>query len=357
MRGRRFHKKGAGARYPARPSLPVKSPSNLCFGRNLASRLVVIRGNPRSSRYSGVRRGRLSAFSGSLGSRAFSVALALVIAVAPPIVVAAPASNILPSDTSAAFDRYAQLTQAQFQAQLSPGSQFLWVDGLPAAQRDAAYADLRSGKVVIEREQTLDNGKPIPIPGGMIHHWIATVFIPGATLAQTLSLERDYNDHHIYFQPDVVRSRILRYDGDDFVVELRFKEKKIVTVVLDTQHDIHYQSIDSTHAASWSRTTRVQQVEDAGTPNERLDPPGQDDGFLWRMNTYWKFEQKDGGTYVESQSISLTRNVPLGLGWVVGSFVESIPRESLNFTLSATRAAVLSRMGGNALPAKGSGEN
>jgi hypothetical protein len=300
----------------------------------------------------------VSADSGSLKSKALSWALALAIAAAPSITAAAPAPGVdLQPATSDAFDRYAQLTQAQFQAQLSPSGQFLWVDRLPVAQRNAAYADLRAGKVVIEEEQTLDNGKPIPVPAGMIHHWIATVFIPGATLAQTLSLEQDYSEHCIYFQPDVVRSRLLHHDGDDFLVELRFKEKKVITVVLDTQHDIHYQSIDATHAASWSRTTRVQQVENAGTPNERLDPPGQDDGFLWRMNTYWKFEQKDGGTYVESQSVSLTRDVPLGLGWVVGPFVESIPRESLNFTLSATRAAVLSRIAGNALPAKGTAEN
>lgn len=297
-------------------------------------------------------------FSGSLRSKTLSGALALAMAVVPPVAGAVPAPGVdLQPATSAAFDRYAQLTQAQFQAQLSPGGEFLWVDRLPAARRDAAYADLRAGKVVIEKEETLDDGKPIPVPGGIIHHWIATVFIPGATLAQTLSLEQDYNEHYIYFQPDVVRSKILRHDGDDYLVDLRFKQKKIITVVLDTEHDIHYQSIDATHAASWSRTTRVQQVENAGTPNERLDPPGQDDGFLWRMNTYWKFEQKDGGTFVESQSISLTRDVPMGLGWAVGPFIQSIPRESLDFTLSATRAAVLSRAAGNALPTKGTAEN
>lgn len=300
----------------------------------------------------------MAGFSGSLWSKALSGALGLALTVAPEATVAAPAPSIdLQPATSAAFDRYADLIQAQFQSQLSPGGQFLWIDRLPATRREAAYAELRDGGVVIQNAETLGEGKPIPVAGGMIHDWIATVFIPGATLSETLSLEQDYNDHHFYFQPDVVRSQILHHNGEDFLIELRFQQKKIVTVVLDTEHAVHYQVIDATHAASWSHTTRVQQVENAGTSDERLDPVGQDDGFLWRMNTYWKFEQKDGGTYVESRSISLTRDVPLGLGWVVGPFIESIPRESLRFTLTATRAAVLSRISGIAPRATGAAEN
>lgn len=300
----------------------------------------------------------MAGISGILASRGFTTLLALAMGVATPFVRPFPSGSVdLQPSTSAVFDHYADLTQAQFQTQLSPGGHFLWVDSLPTARRDAVYADLRAGKVVIEKIETLDNGKSIPVPGGIIHHWIATVFIPGATVPQTLSLEQDYDKHQIYFQPAVVRSRILRHDGDDYLVELRFKQKKVITVVLDTEHAVHYQRIDATHAASWSRTTRVQQVENAGSSDERVDSPGQDDGFLWRMNTYWKFEQKDGGTYVESQSISLTRDVPLGLGWVVGPFVESIPRESLTFTLSATRAAVLSRISGEAPHPTGVTEN
>ena len=281
--------------------------------------------------------------SGSIPRKALAIfwsALLLVSFAASPL----SAGGLQPA-ASAAFDRYAELTQRQFQSQLSAAGPFLWVDSLPQSKRDAAYADLRAGKVVIEKIETLDNSKPIAVPGGMIHHWIGTVFIPGATLAQTLSLMQDYNHHAEYFSPDVVRSKILSHSGADYSVLLRFKNKKIITVVLDTDHAIHYQSINATRAASWSHTTRVQQVENYGSADEKLDPPGQDGGFLWRMNTYWKFEEKDGGTYVESQSVSLTRDIPVGLGWMIGSFVESVPRESLAFTLSAARSAVLSRVG------------
>ena len=102
-------------------------------------------------------------------------------------------------------------------------------------------------------------------------------------------------------------------------------KKKVITTVLDTEHEVHYQMMDATHAWSRSHTTRIQEVDNPGKPNEHLEPEGHGNGFLWRMNTYWRFEEKDGGVYVESESISLTRDIPEGLGWMIGPFVSSIP--------------------------------
>ncbi len=254
----------------------------------------------------------------------------------------------LKPQTVAAFNRYAQLTEAQIDAGLAEHKPFLWVDSLPANRREGAWKDLHDGKVVIERLETLDNGKRIEVPDGMIHDWIGTVFIPGATLAQTIAFEEDYDHQQPYFRPDVLRSKIVKQDGSDFVIELRFCKKKIITTVLDTTHEVHYQPVDPTHEWSRSRTTRVQEVDDAGKPGEKLEPEGKDHGYLWRMNTYWRFEERDGGTYAECQSISLTRDIPTGLGWMIGSYVNSVPRESLTFTLVNTRRAILQRIGASA---------
>jgi hypothetical protein len=262
--------------------------------------------------------------------------------------IAGPANATdLEPPTQAAFDRYVQRAEAQIASELARRQPFLRVEGLPADRRAEAETQLRAGQVVIERLDAWDDGNQsdrstaIPVPGGMIHHWIGTVFIPGATLAQTIALEEDYDHHQEYFRPDVMRSKILRRDGNDFVIELRLHKKKIITTVLDTEHEVHYTLADSTHAWSRSRTTRIQEVDDAGERGERLEAVGHDRGFLWRMNTYWRFEQKDGGTYVECQSLSLTRDIPAGLGWLIGPYVTSVPRESLTFTLAATRSAVL----------------
>lgn len=258
----------------------------------------------------------------------------------------AGATDLKPK-TAEAFDHYVGIAEAQIDAQLSQGQPYLWVERLPADRKAAADARLRAGQVVIERlDATGKSGgeKPVSVPDGMIRHWIGTVFIPGATLQQTLALEEDYDHQQEYFRPDVMRSRILRHDGNDFTIELRLYQKKVITTVLDTEHEVHYTLVDATHAWSRSRTIRIQEVDEAGEPSEHLEPVGQDRGLLWRMNTYWRFEEKDGGTYVECQSISLTRDIPTGLGWLIASYVNSVPRESLTFTLETTRAAVLQRI-------------
>jgi hypothetical protein len=280
--------------------------------------------------------GKMRQSHGKSSAATRSVALFLALLLLP--VRPAIAADLQPA-ASAAFDRYVQLTEAK-PRQTGP---FLWIDSLPQDRREAAYAQLRSGDVVIE---SLDAGEPIPVPGGMIHHWIGTVFIPGATLAQVLSFEEDYDHQAPYFHPDVIESKILRRSGLDFTINIRFYKKKVITAVLDTDHEIRYTLIDPTHASSRSWTTRVQQIEHAGTSAETLDPQGHDDGFLWRMNTDWRFEEKDGGTYVESQSISLTRDIPTGLGWMIGPYISSVPRESLTFTLANTRAAILQKLAG-----------
>ena len=281
------------------------------------------------------------------GRRTIAAVLVVELALLLPFANPAAAAD-LRQQTIDAFNRYAQLTETQIDSGLARRQPFLWIESLPESRREAAYAQLRDGQVVIDRLETLDGGRHIEVRGGMIRHWIGTIFIPGATLAQTLALEQDYDHQQQYFRPDVLRSKIDRRDGNDFVIELRFYKKKVITTVIDTTHEVHYQPVDATHEWSRSHTTRIQEVDDAGKPGEKLEPEGHDRGFLWRMNTYWRFEEKDGGTYVECQSISLTRDIPAMLAWMIGSYVESVPRESLTFTLATTRSAVLQRIGAQA---------
>ena len=86
---------------------------------------------------------------------------------------------------------------------------------------------------------------------------------------------------------------------------------------------------------------RLREVKDAGKPNERELPPGTGDGYLWRLYSYWRYEERDGGTWVECQAISLTRDVPTGLGWLIDPIIRTLPRESLANTLRETRAGLV----------------
>jgi len=273
--------------------------------------------------------------------------LAFVVAGLCAFVQPACATDLGPS-TLQQFDHYIQLAERRIE--LASHEPFLWVDRLPADRRAVAQSQLRAGQVVIERldanvaDAENDLTKPILVSGGIIHHWVGTVFIPGATLAETIAFEQDYDHHQDYFRPNVMRSKILRREGNDFIIQLRLLEKKVITTVIDTQQEVHYQFVGPTQAWSRSQATRIQEVDHAGEVDERLEPAGHDRGFLWRMNTYWRFEESDGGTYVECQSISLTRDIPTGLGWLIEPYLTSVPRESLTFTLATTRSQVSKRI-------------
>ena len=190
------------------------------------------------------------------------------------------------------------------------------------------------------------------MPDGLIHHWLGLVYIPGASLASTIALLQAYDQQHRFYAPEVERSRLLRRDGNDFHVFLRLRRKKVISVVLNTEYDVHYALLGSARAYASSYSTRIAEVENAGKVNETEKPPGNDSGLLWRLNSYWRLEQRDGGMYVQLEVVSLTRDIPTGLGWLVRPFVTSVPQESLQFTLSRTRASLLAHSAELSSPAR-----
>ena len=250
------------------------------------------------------------------------------------LIGAAPAfSAELKPPTVAAFNRYVQATEQR----MKDDPQFLWVDGLPASQQRAVLEALRRGELVIDRLTTRQSGKEIDIPDGMAHHWIGVVFVPGATVDKTLSLLQDYDHHAQIYAPAVAASKLLSRDGNNFRVYLQFLMKKVITVVVNTENDARFTRDAPNRASSRIYSTRIAEVDAPGTPAEREKPVGNDGGYLWRLYSYWRVLERDGGTYVQCESISLTRDIPLGFGWLVRPFVTSIPRESLEFTLTTTR--------------------
>jgi len=261
----------------------------------------------------------------------------LILGVQTPEVMSAD----LRPKTVEAFDRYVQLTEARINREVSQTEKFLYLDELPPPRRSEVLAALKRGEIFMERLQTLDaSGHTMEAPEAIIHHWLGAVFVPGANLPQTIALVQDYDHHQDIYKPEVVGSRLIGHTGNDFQIYYRLRKKKVITVTLNTYYDVHYFPVDSTHWYSRSYSTRIAEVANADTPNEREKPIGHDEGFLWRINSYWKFEEKDGGVYVECESISLTRDIPTGLGWLITPFVTSIPREFLEMTMGSTRAAL-----------------
>jgi hypothetical protein len=268
-----------------------------------------------------------------------SAATVVLVLIACPVRPAHSAE--LKPKTVAAFDRYAHLTEAR----MDGDSAFLWIDGLPEAERHARLQTVRSGQLAIERLQTRDAGKEIDVPDGLIHHWLGTVFVAGATLDQAVALLQDYDHHAEIYKPNVARSKLLSRDGNVFRVYLRFYMKKVIAVTVNSDHEARFNRRGSDREESRIHSLRIAEVENAGTPQEREKPIGNDGGYLWRLYTYWRFLERDGGTYVQCEAISLTRAIPMGFGWLIGPFVTSIPRDSLTFTLETTRKTLAQRAG------------
>jgi hypothetical protein len=239
----------------------------------------------------------------------------------------------LKPQTVQAFDTHVRDAEAEMERTLHGNGPFLWCDLIPERAQK-----IRQGHIVA---QFWSGRGPVKVPSGLIHDWIGAVFIPGTTVEETLALIQDYDNHKNIYKPEVIDSALKSHEGNDFKIYLRLLKKKIITVVLDTDHDVHYLSLDRTRWFCRSQTTRIAEVEDAGSPKERVLPPDTGYGFLWRLYSYWRFQENDSGVYAECRAISLTRDVPFGLGWIIEPIIQNLPRESLINTLEATRQALL----------------
>lgn len=234
--------------------------------------------------------------------------------------------------TLQAFESYIRDAEVAMGPTLSGERPFLWSDGsserTQQISRGAIVAEFWSGQA------------PSEVPNGLIHDWIGAAFVPHATVEQALALVQDYDNHKNVYHPDVLASKLISHDGNDFKIYLRLLKKKIITVVLDTDHDVHYASVDNTRWFCRSYTTRIAEVEDPGTAKERVLEPDTGYGFLWRLYSYWRFQERDDGVHIECRAVSLTRDIPLGLGWIIEPIIRKLPRESVINTLRATRDAL-----------------
>ncbi len=240
--------------------------------------------------------------------------------------------TLLTPQSLEAFDAHIRKAEAEMKkTQLSTNS-FLWSD----ASSEIAQ-QVRQGKIVA---QFWSGQGPIKVPNGLIHDWVGAAFLPARNLKETLALIQDYNNHKNIYKPEVIDSKLITHHENDFQIYLRLLKKKIMTVVLDTDHDVHYRCLDTTRWVCQSYTTRIAEVENAGSQNETVLPPDTGYGFLWRLNSYWRFQERDGGVYLECRAISLSRDVPFGLGWIIEPIVQKLPKESLINTLESTRQAL-----------------
>jgi hypothetical protein len=237
-----------------------------------------------------------------------------------------------PAAAGSAFDVYVGKVESRLAEQHRSPNAFL------VSVESNSQTDLRlqRGELIIEE---LTPTTEAQLPGAMLHHWRGTAFVRRATAGDFEHLMKGFSGYPQRFSPQVVRARVVLPHGgqipDHFTASMRVRQRHVITVVMDTTYDINYGRLDLQHGYSASRSTRISEIASAGSAEEHALSDGEEHGFLWRQNIYWSYEERDGGLYMQIESISLTRAIPAGIGWIVRPYVESVPRESLEFTLRA----------------------
>jgi hypothetical protein len=241
-----------------------------------------------------------------------------------------PFATLTPAAASV-FDRYTASAEAETGGDVEGGT-FLEIDRNPEGK-----AKLRAGAVSIEPATA---PAEIKAPGGMIQDWRGTIFIPHSTISQVRAVLQDYDNYKQFYKPNVIESHIIAHQSDDYDIFLRLYKKQVITIVLNSEYHVRYRVIDPRRMSVISRSTRIAEVKDPDRSLTEAEQVGHDTGSLWRLNSYWRFEEADGGVYAECRAISLSRDIPLALGWMIKGFVAKFPKESMRNTLAGTKAAV-----------------
>jgi hypothetical protein len=271
--------------------------------------------------------------------RSAAVALVLVYFCLNAWTTDALATKLQPA-TAQAWDQYIQWTDRRIARELSDPNGFLFEDFFAPRDRAAVKRQVESGQIVVRTvPSSIPKGERFQLHDGEIHHWWGAVLVPGVRLPALLRFLEDY-DHHAGKFADVEQSRLLSKEGNRFRFFFRLKRSKaFVTAIYNTEQECVYTFHSPTRVSSRSDAKKIAEVRDPGKPTERENPPGDDRGFLWRLVSWWRFEETERGVIVELESASLSREIPTVVNfipWLKG-YIRSTPRESIESILSTIR--------------------
>jgi hypothetical protein len=239
----------------------------------------------------------------------------------------------LKQETVNAWQEYVQSATARMQECLRPENHFLTIDN----EQDS-LTRVRSGEILVSPG---GSGSLKKIPSGLIHDWLGTVFIEHATLNNVLSVVRDYDRYKVFYPPSVVDSRAIARGGREDRFSMVLMNKSIfLKTALDSDYECSYVRVSDRRWYSISETTRIQEIENYGAPGQRVLREDEGNGFIWRGFSITRFEERDGGVYIELEAIALSRDIPISLRWVVEPIVRRISTTSLTTSLRQTEDAV-----------------
>jgi hypothetical protein len=239
----------------------------------------------------------------------------------------------LKSETQDAWEAYLAAATAAMQSRLQPGANFLWLDEEPRRREHVRT----KGPYV----QGVGEHVPKTVPSGLIHDWLGAGFVPNTTIADILKVVRDYDHYVDIYKPGVVASQLERSDGAKDFVFLRFANKSaIAKTALDCQVEAAYVQVDEHRWYGYSVTNHIREVSKYGTNEQHILPEDEGIGLIWRLASFTRLEEADGGVYAELEALALSRDIPAALRLIVNPIVRRVSRDSLLTSLHQTRAAI-----------------
>jgi hypothetical protein len=248
----------------------------------------------------------------------------------------AEAADLEPN-TLKAWNLFVDAQEKRMNAELSSRKGFLVSDFQNSQTRDQERRSILSGNISIQPMNSKgDESGEIRIQGGIIHHWRGIVWVPGLNLDYVLSRVQ-HPELETNRQEDVLDSRVLEKSPDQMKIFLKLQRSKIVTAVYNTEHIVRFFKHGTDKASSRSISTKIAEVERINDNTERERPEGHDRGFLWKMNSYWRYQQMAGGVIIECESITLSRSIPSFLEILIRPVIRDIAKESMQRTLQSLR--------------------
>ena len=244
----------------------------------------------------------------------------------------AAAARLYP-ESLAAWNVYVSATERRIGQELAVRDRFLGLDFTGGAD---SRRRVLAGEVFVQPLATTDStGRAIDVPAALVQHWRGAIFIPGITAQQIVTKLQEGAPPT--GQEDVLASSVLSRGPDRMKVYLKLQKQKFVTVYYNTEHDVRFARHGAGRTSSTSTATKIAELRNGNTPSETELPPGDDRGFLWKLNAYWRYQDVPGGVIAECESITLSRSVPSVARYFVTPIIESTARESMDRTLTALR--------------------
>jgi hypothetical protein len=214
---------------------------------------------------------------------------------------------------------------------------FLWVD-----ESKERLDRVRAGEIFVVPGQP---EMPITVPHGLVHHWIGAAFLPGAHLEGVIAKLRDYERYGEFYAPSVGEVRVIERDldpnhGRDLFVMTLVNPSLFSKRALESENTSNYTLLDAHRSYSLSRSVRIQEWAQYGSSGQHKLPPGEGSGYIWGLSTISRFEERDGGVYVEIEAIALSRDIPATLRFLVDPIIKRVSKSTLVTSLDQTRKAV-----------------